>query len=302
MIDRIVVPLDGSLTAEGILPQVRRLARKTGAEILLVQAVPVAGVDGGESVFHAAVSAAHEYLAGVKERLDQSGFRARMIVRAGGAAETVLGVLAETRANLLALATHGRTGAQRLILGSVAERILRSTPVPVLALRPFWSYDLLPEGGVEAQPVRTILVPVGSGTLSLCVLPHAVEWAHLFGARVVVLHAQAPGTEISDTVVGDVAARFRLEGIETTALFEKGNPVDAILSACRSEAVDLAVLSTHGRSGLSRLVLGSVTEEVLRQARLPVVVVRGDPAAKLAWKAGALDTRQGREPATSPDR
>ncbi len=300
MIDRIVVPLDGSLTAEGILPHVRRLARKTNAELLLVQAVPVAGVDGGESVFHAAVTSAQEYLAGVKERLDASGFRTRMVVRAGGAAETVLGVLAETRANLLALATHGRTGTQRLILGSVAERILRSTPVPVLAVRPFWSYELLPEGGIEAQPVRTILVPVGSGGLSLCVLPHAVELAHLFGARVVILHAQAPGAEVSGTVVGDVASRFRLEGIETTALFEKGNPVDAILSACRSQDADLAVLSTHGRGGLSRLVLGSVTEEVLRQVRLPLVVVRGDPAAKLAWKANALDTRKQADP--SPDR
>ena len=302
MLDRIVTPLDGSLTAEAILPQVRRLARKTDAEIILVQAVPVTGVDGGESVFHAAVHAATEYLAGVQQRLDAAGFRTRVLVRAGEAAETVLGAIAETRANLLAIATHGRTGAHRLVVGSVAERLLRSTPVPVLALRPFWSYEVLPEGGIEAQPFRSLLVPVGSGGLSLCVLPHAVEWARLFHARVTVLHAQAPGEEISKTVVPDVAARFRLEGIETSALLETGDPVERIVSACRSQEADLAILSTHGRAGLSRLVLGSVTEEVLRRARVPLLIVRGDPSTKVAWTPGALDTRQDRKAAASPDR
>ncbi len=280
MIDRILAPLDGSLTAEGVLPHVKRLARNTGSEIILVQAVPVAGVDGGEAVFRAAVQAGTDYLAGVKDRLEQAGFRTRIIVRAGGAAETILGVAAETRSTLLAVATHGRTGAQRLVLGSTAEKLLRSTPVPVLAVRPFWTYELQPEGGVEAQPIRTILVPVGSGGQSLCVLPHAVEMARLFGARVMVLHAQTPGEADPSASVGDVAARFRLEGIETTTLVEPGNPVDTILSALKSRAVDLAILSTHGRSGLSRLVLGSVTEEVLRQARVPLLVVRGDPSVQ----------------------
>lgn len=280
MIDRILVPLDGSITAEGVLPHVRRLARSTGSEIVLAQAVPVAGVDGGEAVFRAAVQAGTDYLAGVKDRLESAGLRTRLVVRAGGAPETILGLIAETRATLLAVATHGRTGAQRLVLGSVAEKLLRSTPVPVLAVRPFWTYDLQPEGGVESQPIRTILVPVGAGGLSLCVLPYAVEMARLFGARVMILHAKAPGEEDTTTSVADVAARFRLEGIEATTLVEPGNPVDTILSACKTRAVDLAILSTHGRSGLSRLVLGSVTEEVLRQARVPLFIVRGDPSPK----------------------
>lgn len=284
MIERILVPLDGSSTAEAVLPHVRRMARATSAEIILVQAVPVVGVDGGEVVFRASAQAGGVYLEGVKARLESLGFRTRMIVRAGGPAETVLGLLAETRSNLLAVATHGRTGTPRLVLGSIAEKLIRSTPVPVLAVRPFWTYDLQPEGGVEAQSIRSILVPVGAGGLSLCVLPHAVELARLFGARVMILHAKAPGEEDSSEAVADVAARFRLEGIEATTLVEPGNPVDTILSACRSRAVDLALMSTHGRSGLSRLVLGSVTEEVLRQARVPLFVVRGDPSTKTAWK------------------
>ncbi|HEX7901857.1 MAG TPA: universal stress protein [Planctomycetota bacterium] len=281
MIERILTPLDGSITAEAVLPHVRRLAKPTGSEIILVQAVAVAGDDGGESAFRAAAQTGTEYLNGVKERLEASGYRARVVVRAGGAAETVLGLAAEVRASMLAVATHGRTGAQRLVLGSVAETLLRATPVPVFAVRPFWTYDLQPEGGLESQPIRTILVPVGSGGLSLCVLPHAVEMARLFGARVMILHAKSSGDE---TAVSDVAARFRLEGIEATTLVEPGNPVDTILEACKSRAVDLAVMSTHGRSGLSRLVLGSVTEEVLRHARVPLLVVRGDPSAKPLWR------------------
>ena len=284
MIERILVPLDGSHTAEAVLPHARRLARVAGAEILLLRAVPVAGVDGGEPVFRNSVQEAQDYLDGLRAKLESAGFRARVVVRAGGPAETVLGVAAELKAELLAFATHGRTGAQRLVLGSVAETLLRSTPIPVLAVRPFWTYDVQPEGGVEAQPLRTILLPVGSGDRSLCVLPHALTWARLFHARVMILHARASGDDVPDPAVAEIAERFREEGVEVTTLIEPGNPVDTILEACRARAVDLAVMSTHGRSGLSRLVLGSVTEEVLRQARTPLLVVRGDPSPKLPWK------------------
>lgn len=293
MIERILAPLDGSPTAEAVLPHVRRLARMTGSEIVLAQAVPVSGVDGGESVFRAAAQAGADYLAVVKDKLESAGFRTRVFVRAGGAAETVLGLAAEVRASLLAVATHGRTGAQRLVLGSVAETLLRSTPVPVLAVRPFWTYDLQPEGGVESQPIRTILLPVGSGGQSLSVVPHALEMARLFRARVMILHARAPGGE-NENAVSELAERFRAEGIEATTLVEPGNPVDTILEACRSRAVDLAVMSTHGRGGLSRLVLGSVTEEVLRQARVPLLVVRADPSGKAAGKVA--DTTRVRRP------
>jgi nucleotide-binding universal stress UspA family protein len=294
MIERILTPLDGSMIAEAILPQVQRLARKTGAEIVLARAIPVPGIEAGDAVFRASIKAGTEYLAGIQARLESFGFRVRSILRTGGAAETVLSLAAETRASLLAIATHGRTGAPRLVLGSVSETILRSTPIPVLALRPFWTYELQPPGGVETQPIRTILVPVGSGGLSLCVLPHAVEMAKLFGARVMVVHAASASDEPHEEEVAEIAERFRLEGIETTTLVEPGDPAETILSACRSRAVDLAVMSTHGRNGLSRVVLGSVTEEVLRGARVPLLVVRGDPSAKAAWglKSGSASLRR----------
>lgn len=293
MIERILTPLDGSLTAEAILPQAQRLARKTGAEIVLARAVPVHGLDGDDAVFRAEVRAATEYLDGIRARLESLGFRVKAVTRAGGAAETVLGLAAEIRASLLAVATHGRTGAARVVLGSVAETLLRSTPVPVLALRPFWTYELQPAGGVAAQSIRTILLPVGPGGLSLCALPHAVHLAKLFGSRVMVLHATSASDEPPEEAVAEIAERFRMEGIEATTLVEPGNPVETILSACRSRAVDLAVMSTHGRGGLSRLVLGSVTEQVLREARVPLFVVRGDPSAKVAWnlKSGTATTR-----------
>lgn len=291
MIERILTPLDGSMTAEAVLPQVQRLARKTGAEIVLARAIPLQGFEGVDSVYQASVQAGTEYLAGIQARLEASGFRVRAIVRGGGAAETVLALAAETRANLLAVATHGRTGAPRLVLGSVSESILRATPIPVFAVRPFWTYELQAPGGVESQPIRTILVPVGSGRLSLRALPHAVGMAKLFGARVMILHATAASDEAPEETVAEIAERFRLEGIETTTLVEPGNPAETILSACRSRAVDLAVMSTHGRTGVPRLVLGSVTEEVLRHARVPLLVVRGDPSSKTAWRSAEAEAR-----------
>lgn len=293
MIERILTPLDGSLTAESILPQARRLARKTDAEIVLSRSVPALAFEGGEAAFRAELDASNDYLAGVQERLEKSGFRVRSVVRAGGAAQTIIDLAGEIHADLIALATHGRGGLPRLVLGSVAEKILRSTPVPVLAVRPFWTYEVLPAGGLEARPVRTLLVPVGSGGLSLCALPHAVQMAKTFGSRVMVLHATSPHEAIGEETVTDVAERFRLEGLETTTLVEPGDPAERVLSACRTRAVDLVVMSTHGRGGVSRLVLGSVTEEVLRQARVPLLIVRGDPGAKVAWglRSGSASSR-----------
>lgn len=284
MIERILTPLDGSLTAEAVLPQVERLARRTAAEIVLARAIPTVGLEPADLAFQADVRAATEYLDGIQARLEWRGLRASSITRVGHPAETLLSLAAETRADLLAVATHGRTGAARLAMGSVAETLLRSTPIPVLALRPFWTYELKPAGGVEAQSVRTILLPVGSGGLSLCALPHAVQMAKIFGARVMVLHASSASEEPAAETVADIAERFRLEGIDATTLVEPGDAAETILSACRSRAVDLVVMSTHGRSGLPRLVLGSVTERVLREARVPLLVVRGNPSARVAWR------------------
>src|SRR6185369_11448258 len=98
------------------------------------------------------------YLQSLASRLTNEGYPSRGVVRHGSAAEAILKVAAEERATLIALATHGRTGVGRLVLGSVAEKVLQSSPLPVLLARTLPSE--LPQGRLEALPLRNLLVPL----------------------------------------------------------------------------------------------------------------------------------------------
>lgn len=288
MIERIVVPLDGSLTAEAILPHVRKILHRTDSEVLLIRAVVPAPVENSILMADAAVNAARAYLGGVQERLDREGVRVRSEVRVGSPVGIVLDIVEEAKATMIAMATHGATGFKRLLLGSTAEAILRKSFVPVLVVRPFWSAEEAPPEDVESLPVRSLLLPVDGSDLASLAVPTAAEIADLFEARVLLLRVLERG-KTSDEMEGVGEAEKHLEalsrslerkGIDTLMLVEKGDPVDEILKTARFHRADLIVMTTHGRSGISRLVTGSVTEQVLRRATIPLLVVRVAKAAR----------------------
>ncbi len=294
MIERIVVPLDGSLTAEAVLPQVRRLLYRNDSEVILVRAVVPPPVENSMMVAEAGLGAAREYLLGKKEALEGAGARVKAVVRVGSPLGVVLEVAEEEKATLIAIATHGATGLSRMIMGSVAEALLRKTPIPVLAVRPFWSYDLVPKGGTEFKPIRNILYTVDGSDLSAAALPGILELAELFESRIVLLRVLEPkkGKPASQQECEDAEAQLKRlaktiekKGVETLRVLEAGNPIEQILKAVKANDIDLLALTTHGRGGISRAILGSVTEEVLRQASVPVLVTR-NAALKPATKAG----------------
>ena len=143
----LLVPLDGSKLAEGVLGTVAQLARLWDAEISLVQVVrPVVLTSDPPLPFPAGYSdqvtrihreAAQDYVRGVAERLRNSGVKASGVaVIGGGVAETLLDLARPERVQLLAVATHGRGGLRRLVLGSVADKLVRGAEVPVLVVRP----------------------------------------------------------------------------------------------------------------------------------------------------------------------
>ncbi|MBI3856551.1 MAG: universal stress protein [Planctomycetes bacterium] len=291
MIERIVVPLDGSLTAEAILPQVRRVLYRNDSEIILVRAVVPPPVEQSAMIAEAELGAAREYLVGQLERLEKSGVRVKQVARIGSPVGVILDVVEEQKATLIALATHGSTGLKRLLFGSVAEGVLRKSPVPVLLLRPFWSYELAPTGRPEQRPLRNILLPVDGSDIALQGLSGLVEVADLFESRIVLLRVledkkKKPVTSDDKAEaakqLGAIAKSIEKKGVETLSLVEKGDPVKQILDAVRFHEIDLVAMTTHGRSGLSRAVTGSVTEEVLRKATVPLLVTRTTAPAKAA--------------------
>jgi nucleotide-binding universal stress UspA family protein len=244
--------------------------------------------------------------------------------RDGFAAEEILRVSDEVGADLIVLGTHGRTGLHRLLVGSIAEAVLRRARCPVLAVRSAVhlaampdTKDVAPPGpermpGVEeacgsaapqgrghASPIRTILCPTDFSDRSAIAIPVARSLARDHGARLVVLNV-APVEDVYGTipVLSDLPAhRETLEGmreiLEDSDLkapvetqLRLGQAAAEILQSAEELRCDLIVMGTHGRTGLGRALMGSVAEAVLRGARCPVLMIKA-PVAGAAETAAA---------------
>jgi nucleotide-binding universal stress UspA family protein len=204
-------------------------------------------------------------------------------VRQGQAADEILKVVEETKADLLALGTHGRTGLDRLLMGSVAERVMRHAPCACLAVR----------SAAATKPIRTILHPTDFSPHSEGALRVARALAREHGARLVLVHVvpmeRAMGVVpevLMDLDIGREALRDVQNRIEAADLkfpveahLKRGEPAETILDAAREYQADLVVMGSHGRTGLGRLLLGSVAEQVLRGATCPVLTVKQDVPA-----------------------
>jgi nucleotide-binding universal stress UspA family protein len=164
-------------------------------------------------------------------------------------------------ADLVAMGTHGRSGVDRYLLGSLAERTLRTAHVPVLAVRA--------DGPLDAEPaVESVLLATDGSEGAERAADHAIAVAAATGAR---LHALTVGDDDDPAV--RVADRAREAGVDATAAARRGRTHETIRKYATDHDVDLVVVGTHGRTGVERVLLGSVAERVLRTATRPVLVV-----------------------------
>ena len=157
-LEKILVPLDGSTLAEAALPTAADMARVSGARLLLLraaQAHTLPGVDPTEAEIKI-VREAETYLAEVKDRMGTAGItNAETTVWYGPAAAAIVEAAQFHRVGLIVMTTHGRSGLGRLILGSVAESVLRGTTTPILLLRAEGAAIELPVGRAEVRPMPT---------------------------------------------------------------------------------------------------------------------------------------------------
>ncbi|PEN15215.1 universal stress protein [Longibacter salinarum] len=202
--------------------------------------------------------------------------------------ERIVEVADERDTDLIVMGTHGRTGVNRLLMGSVAEDVVRSAHCPVLTVR----------GDVSENPptrLSRILVPVDFSDGSTLAVAHARELALTYGARLDLLHVveevvypstygiepiELPTGEVVENVENALAELAREKiGIEHAVVEARiGYAPASIRDYAQENEIDLIVIATHGRSGLDRLLMGSVTENVVRRAEQPVFVVK--PNAK----------------------
>lgn len=308
MTRKILVPLDGSRFGEHSLPRALVMARRLGAALELVTvASPAApsevGTDEvivGEDARDEGMARAEAYLENVEERLRAAGFEgevSRSVVPPGNVAASLVRHLHAEGGDLTVMTTHGRGALQRAWLGSVADGFIRRSPGPVFLIRPGAdegdgpiALDALPE------PPRRILAPLDGSEAAEMGLKMAATLAPP-GARFVLLRVVPPffpgGSPYLPHVVREeqdqellrekaqeyldgVARRMRGEGADVeTKVVTATQPGSAIVGAAEEEQADLIAMSTHGRGGVGRLLLGSAADKVVRGAPCPVLIYRG---------------------------
>jgi nucleotide-binding universal stress UspA family protein len=296
----ILVPLDGSTFGEHALPLAVSLARRSGAslELVLVHA-PLIYVESGflneDRVDRQLQEQEQNYLEGVARRLRAvTSVPVSWTLREGLIADGVCSQLTTTGADLIVMTTHGRGPLSRFWLGSVADELVRRTPVPVLVVRP---QETTPD--LAQEPVlRHVLIPLDGSATAEQVTEPAVTLGRLLGADFSLLRAVKPllfaghdPTALGEPGLGQpatermrtearayldgVAERLRAESLEVqTRVLVDTQPAVAILRQSLGPPNGVIALATHGRGGLSRTLLGSVADKVVRGATVPVLVYR----------------------------
>ncbi|HET9015198.1 MAG TPA: universal stress protein [Thermomicrobiaceae bacterium] len=280
----ILVPLDGSVMAEQALGTALVLAEALGVEVELVQVLDRTPDVDGDGV------AAERYLVAVARQLGRRvPTRIRLIW--GNPVDELLRTSGDGPGRMIVMSTRGRGGMERLILGSVTDRVVRNSTVPVVVVRHF------PSG--EAPRLKHLLVPLDGSQLAEGALALAIELARACGAtlglvRVAEVYpASSYGLsgdgiptddellmELSEQLRDDarlyldeVVRQARERGVRVVWEARVGRPADEIVRAAETTAADLVMMSTHGRGGFRRWAFGSVTDEVVRASPVPVLVL-----------------------------
>jgi nucleotide-binding universal stress UspA family protein len=277
MFRKVLVPLDGSDRSATALDFLKPVLQIGSASIVVLRVL-----DEGQSRPGPAADSGPDHFSDRLDRLE-SVAEISSLERRGDAAQQILAVAAEQGVSLVVMATHGRTGLSRLVRGSVAERVLRNSAVPVLLTNPFTKPT------ATESPIRRILVPLDGSPLSAAVVPLVADLARVYGSRVTLFHVALPESHESPQAedrerIGEEEFRewarpfvSQLEdagaAVSVKVVHEFG-PADQILKRVDDRAVDLVALTTHGRSGLDRWLYGSVAELVVRQCRAPLLVKR----------------------------
>jgi nucleotide-binding universal stress UspA family protein len=273
----ILIPLDGTPQSESVLPVVQRIA-ESGDHIHLVHVLAQLPSPVGATQVIVLHEQAVAYLDAVRDQW-LAGRRGMNLVSSGDIASTILLHVLEKNIDLIAMSTHGRGGLAKFFLGSVAAAVVREAQLPVLLVRP----DIL---RVD-RPIRKILVAVeGRETPKdllesvkslvagadaeitlLQAVPTVADPAPLWASPLTLSLRNSP-----EHYLQELADSLNEQGYSARPKLAKGDPAEAILDQAARSGVDLIALATHGRTGMERLVAGSVAEAVLRRSTVPILL------------------------------
>lgn len=323
MYDTILVPLDGSPFAETVLPLAELVAKAGGSKVTFVmvgepyiEEVPYGpggiGIDQAyealglpptpsshrhtvflDQVIERFRDYSSRYLEGTARPFRAQGISTEVEVLLGRVADQITRCAQDKKADLIAMATHGRTGFARLRYGSVANELTQRVEAPLLLMRP---RDTAAIGEKDqARIPRGVVVPLDGSALAEQALPHAKAVSSTLGVAVHLIRAVAqpvlpflgPEDESSvqdlqtdrvkaaaqylNTVRDDLAAG----GLSVHTEVLRGQPAASIVSYATALGESLICMTSHGRTGLGRVLLGSVADKVLQEMPDSVYLVRG---------------------------
>jgi nucleotide-binding universal stress UspA family protein len=284
MFKKILVPLDGSQLSQRALEPALALGRQTGAELLLMR-VPTADTLSfavSEARQRELAQDAFVYLDTIRSSNEQPQLNIRTQVPGGDVASAIVDVARTEQADLIIMSTHGYSGLTRWVLGSVTEKVLRSAPCPVMAIR-------------AARLPQRILIALDGSPLSERALAPGLDLAQSLQAEVTLLrcapfiamdekldeHERGLSRRMQQDLVEEAEQYVRARsdeagrsGVMINPTVRIGSPADAILEYVETYGVDLIAMATHGRTGLKRWVYGSVTAKVLRSVNCSMLVIR----------------------------
>jgi nucleotide-binding universal stress UspA family protein len=332
---KVLVPLDGSDLAEGILPYVSVLAKGLGFPLVLLSVIDPNTIElperfridgpqdqadylvetagrfrdtrssaerkvqghhlherGGpyaSQLYDRVGSDAKRRLEEVTKRLSADDVRVESLVGFGHAAEEIVEVAEREGCDLIAMSTRGRGALARGILGSVTDKVIHSSHVPILAITPEKAEEYWRDGVTMSK----IIVPLDGSPLAESVLPYVEHLARKMSLEVILARAVHVGaTYYADGFPGagavdlekeirgaateylkEVARRLRGKGLTVQWKLLSGHPGTTIVDLAQETPQDVIAVATHGRSGVTRWVLGSVAEALVRSAGDPVLVI-----------------------------
>lgn len=297
-ITKILFPTDFSECSQQALGHAVFLAEQYGAQLHMLHAIllhdedpnnPLYSFPDPDEIYRTVSAAAHSRLAELLKEHGTDKLDIKEVQRRGIApGPVILEYAQEAGIDLIVMGTHGRRGLGRLFLGSVAEEVVRLAKCPVLTLRQH-------KEPRAADKVAQILVPIDFSEHARDALERAVELSKVYDSKLLLLHVLQqpvypqvyyPGTGAAFSFDYSVVRRQAREALDdlvkefpqaaeriTTKVID-GYPATAITDLAEELRVDLIVISTHGLTGLSHLLLGSVTEKVVRLAQCPVLTVK----------------------------
>ncbi len=282
---KILVPLDGSGEAESVLPYIRDLAPRFGSQVHIL------GVGIGTKT-RRVNRLLEDYIKKIAIGLQGDDIKAEPVIRYGIAADKILDFTVEKEVDLIIMATHGRSGITRWWMGSIAEKVISEATAPVLLVLSKRPSKTGTAGKLHF--IHKILAPLDGSDIGESALPYVETLAINSRASVDLLQIVSPPGTVEASLLGGpdwrkfiktmhdagenylkgITTRLSGNGIKSTYEVVTGDPADKIVEYAEDKKISLIAMSTHGRTGLARWVLGSVTDKVLHSAKVPILLAR----------------------------